>query len=449
LYQFYRCFYERSPYPLGSASGLNFKTQMTGPITRRDALLRTAALASASMIPAAPSTGIAASFNTPARVEEIDRALQAKVSTREIPGVVAMAANEQSVVYEGAFGFRDMATASRMSADTIFRVASMVKLLTSIAALQLVERGKLELDEPAGNIDPTLASAQVVSGFDAKGVPQLRPAQKPITLRNLLTHTSGFSYPLWDPTVVRYLKVARRDPSLPRMPLMFEPGSRWAYGGSLDQVGRMVEIAGGQSLDRYFSDHITGPLGMNDTGFSLTVKQRARQASLHMRDTNGKLLPQPLEEPDVPKVFSGGGGIYSTAPDYLTLLQALLDGGNLRETSILQPETVALMSENQIGDLEVGILKTTNPALSNDVNFFPGVRLRWGLGHMINIDPVPHGRKVGSLTWAGLFNTYYWIDPTMRIAGVIMMQILPFADRQALKAYRQFERGICHALGPA
>src|SRR5580692_7495686 len=418
---------------------------MTGPFTRRDALLRTAALASASMIPAAR----AAPLNKPVHTEEIDRALQARVSVREIPGVVAMAANGQSVVFEGVFGFRDMATASRMSTDTVFRIASMVKLLTSVAALQLVERGKLKLDEPAGNIDPTLASAQVLAGFDAKGVPQLHPAQRPITLRNLLTHTSGFSYPLWDPTVVRYLKVARRDPSLPRMPLMFEPGSRWAYGGSLDQVGRMVEIAGGQSLDRYFSDHITGPLGMNDTGFSLTVKQRARQASLHMRDANGKLLPQPLEKPDVPKVFSGGGGIYSTAPDYLTLLQALLNGGNLRETSILRPETVALMSENQIGNLEVGILKTTNPALSNDVNFFPGVRLRWGFGHMINIDPVPGGRKAGSLTWAGLFNTYYWIDPTMRIAGMIMMQILPFADRQALKVYRQFEHGICRAVEKA
>jgi methyl acetate hydrolase len=425
------------------------KTQMTGPITRRDALLRTAALASASMIAAAPSTGIAASLNKPARVEKIDRALQARVSAREIPGVVAMAANEQSVVYEGAFGFRDIAAASRMSTDTIFRVASMVKLLTSVAALQLVERGKLELDEPAGNIDPTLASALVLTGFDAKGVPQLRPAQKPITLRNLLTHTSGFSYPLWDPTVVRYLKVAGSNPAWPRMPLMFEPGSRWAYGGSLDRVGRMVEIAGGQSLDRYFSDHITGPLGMNDTGFSLTAKQRARQVRLHARDTNGKLFPQPLEKLDVPKVLSGGGGIYSTAPDYLTLLQALLNGGGLRETSILRPETVALMSENQIGNLEVGILKTTNPALSNDVDFFPGVRLRWGFGHMINIDPVPDCRKAGSLTWAGLFNTYYWIDPTTRIAGVIMMQILPFADRQALKAYRQFERGICRALGPA
>jgi methyl acetate hydrolase len=418
---------------------------MTGPFTRRDALLRTAALASASMIPAAR----AAPLNKPVHTEEIDRALQATVSAREIPGVVAMAANGQSVVYQGAFGFRDMAMASRMSTDTVFRIASMVKLLTSVAALQLVERGKLKLDEPAGNIDPTLASAQVLTGFDAKGVPQLRPAQGPITLRNLLTHTSGLSYPLWDANVVRYLKVARSNPALPRMPLMFDPGLRWAYGGGLDGVGRMVEIASGQSLDRYFSDHITGPLGMSDTGFSLTEEQRARQASLHVRDANGKLVPRSLEKPNVPRVPSGGGGIYSTAPDYLVLLQALMNGGRLRETSILRPETVALMAENQIGNLEAGILKTTNPALSNDVDLFPGVQLRWGLGHMINIDPVPGGRKAGSLTWAGLLNTYYWIDPTMRLAGVIMMQILPFADRQGLKAYRQFEHGICHALGSA
>jgi CubicO group peptidase (beta-lactamase class C family) len=421
---------------------------MTRPITRRDALLRTAALASAS-ISAAPLTAIAAPLDKPVHGEEIDRALQASVSAREIPGVVAMAANQQSVVYEGAFGLRDMATATRMSVDTVFRIASMVKLLTSVAALQLVERGTLKLDEPAGNIDPALASVQVLTGFDAKGAPQLRPAQKPITLRHLLTHTSGFSYPLWDQNVGRYRKFARRHPALPRTPLMFEPGSRWAYGGSLDRVGRIVEIAGGQNLDRYFSDHITGPLGMNDTGFSLSEKQRARQASLHVRDATGKLVPQPLEKPNAPKAVSGGGGIYSTAPDYLTLLQALLNGGSFRGTTILRPETVALMSANQIGDLEAGILKTTNPALSNDVDFFPHLRLRWGLGHMINLDPVAGGRHAGSLTWAGLFNTYYWIDPAMRIAGVIMMQILPFADRHALKAYRQFERGICHALAPA
>jgi len=418
---------------------------MTEPITRRDALLRTAALASASL--AAPLPGIAAPLNKPAHSEDIDRELQARVAAREIPSVVAMAANQESVIYQGAFGFRD--TASRMSTDTIFRIASMVKLLTSVAALQLVERGKLVLDEPAANIDPALASVQVLAGFDPKGIPQLRPPQKPVTLRNLLTHTSGFSYPLWDPNVVRYLKAARNDPALPRMVLMFEPGSRWAYGGSIDRVGRMVEIASGQSLDRYFGDHITGPLGMNDTTFSLTAEQRARQALLYVRDATGRLLPQPPEKPSVPKVFSGGGGIYSTAPDYLTLQQALLNDGRLRETSILRPETVAMMSENQIGNLEAGILRTTNPALSNDVDFFPGIQLRWGLGHMINIAPVHGGRKAGSLTWAGLLNTYYWIDPATRIAGVIMMQILPFADRKALHAYRQFEHGVYRLIGGA
>jgi methyl acetate hydrolase len=419
---------------------------MTGLLSRRDALVRTAGLAAASMIPAVSLPGVAAPLRQPVQSEEIDAALQATIGAREIPGVVAMAANESSVVYQGAFGVRNMAAAPRMSTDTIFRIASMVKLLTSVAALQLVEQGKLKLDEPAANIDPTLASPQLLVGFDAKGIPQLRPAQKPITLRHLLSHTSGFSYPLWDPNVVRYLKAARHDRALPRRPLLFEPGARWAYGGSLDNVGQLVEIASGMSLDRYFSDHITGPLGMTDTGFTITEKQRARQASLHVRDAAAKLLPQALEKPAAPKVFSGGGGIYSTAPDYLTLLQALLNGGSFHGASILRPETLALMSTNQIGNLRIGVLRTTNPALSNDVDFFPGVRLQWGLGHMINVGAGADGRSAGSLTWAGLFNTYYWIDPTTRIAGVIMMQILPFADPRALKAYRQFERGIYHAL---
>jgi methyl acetate hydrolase len=418
-------------------------------LTRRDALLRTAGCAAASLVAAVPLSGAAASVHKPVQGEEIDAALQIKVAAREIPGVVAMAANETSVVYQGAFGPRNMATAVPMSADTVFRIASMVKLLTSVAALQLVEQGRLKLDEPAANIDPTLAASLVLTGFDAKGVPQLRAAQKPITLRHLLSHTSGFSYPLWDPNAVRYNKAARGNSSLPRRPLMFEPGARWAYGGSLDNVGRLVEIAADKSLDRYFGEHITGPLGMNDTGFAISEKQRARQASLHVRDAHGKLLPQAFEKLTAPTAFSGGGGIYSTAPDYLTLLQALLNGGSLRGTRILRPESVAQMSANQIGNLEIGVMRTTNPALSNDVDLLPGVRLRWGLGHMINAGPVANGRKAGSVTWAGLFNTYYWIDPATKIAGVIMMQVLPFVDKQALIAYRQFERGIYHALGRA
>ena len=409
--------------------------------SRRDALLQMAVMACAA------SGARCANAAPPGAVSgrEVDAILRAKVEAGEVPGLVAMAATANAVIYQGAFGARDIAQPAKMSADTIFRIASMVKLLTSVAALQLVEQGKLGLDEPAEKIDPTLASPQVLSGFDLSGAPQLRPARTQITLRNLLTHTSGLSYPLWDPNAKRYLKMARGDPALPRSVLMFDPNDRWAYGGSLDRVGRLVEIAGGKPLDRYFRDHILLPLGMNDTGFEITERQRVREASLHVWSDDGRLVPQPREKHTASKVFSGGGGIYSTAPDYLTLLQALLNGGN----TILRPATVALMAVNQIGTLEAGIMKTTNPALSSDVDFFPGTRLRWGLGHMINLDPVQGGRKAGSLTWAGLYNTYYWIDPVSGIAGVIMMQVLPFADARALNVYRGFERGIYRGYKPA
>ena len=415
--------------------------------SRRDALLRTVDVTAAGLIPGAAVPSLAAPPRPQIRNADIDAVLQERVDAAEVPGVVAMAATEHSVIYHGAFGVRSIGARARMSADTVFSIASMTKLLTSVAAMQLVERGKIKLDEPAARIDPTLGSPQVLDGFDAQGMPQLRAARKPITLRHLLTHTSGFSYQLWDTNVIRYGKAARNNPALPRAPLMFDPGSKWAYGGSLDRVGRLVEIISGQTLDRYFHDHILGPLGMNDTSF--TLAESARQASLHLRKADGTLAPQPLVRRAEPKVISGGGGIYSTAPDYLTLLQALLNGGGSAGKSILRPQTVALMSTNQIGNVEAGILKTTNPALSDDVDFFPGVRLRWGLADMINVDPVPDGRRAGSLTWAGLYNTYYWIDPASRIAGVIMMQILPFADRRALKVYRLFERGIYRAHKPA
>ena len=385
----------------------------------------------------------------PGKTAEIDAILQASVETGEVPGVVAMAASERSVIYEGSFGLRDMRSEAKMSPDTVFRIASMIKLLTSVAAMQLVEQGKLKLDEPAAKIDPTLAAPQVLIGFDPQGAPQLRPAGKPITLRNLLSHTSGFSYQLWDANTARYLKIAKGNPALPRMPLMFDPGTKWAYGSSLDRVGKLVEIASKKRLDRYFRDHILGPLGMVDTGFVLAESQRRREAVLHARKADGTLSPLPLEKKVTsPKTFAGGSGIFSTAPDYLRLLQALLGRGTFNGSKILRPETASLLGKNQIGDIEAGIMKTTNPRLSADVDFFPGVRLRWGLGHMINLDAVENGRKAGSLSWAGLYNTQYWVDPASGIAGVIMMQVLPFADERALNVYRQFERAIYRFIEP-
>ena len=414
-------------------------------LTRRDTLLQALAFAGASGLQSA----IAATSRPAPPNSHLDSILQGAVNAREVPGVVAMAANDHNVIYGGAFGLRCLGTQAKMSIDTVFRIASMVKLLTSVAAMQLVETGKLSLDEPASKVDPELGSIPVVTGFDAKGAPQLRPPLRPITLRNLLTHTSGFSYPLWDENAVRYYAVAHKTKGLPRRPLFFDPDTKWSYGGSLDKVGRLVEIASGEPLDRYFRNHICQPLGMMDTGFEITAGQRAREANLHVRKGDGTLAAKPLEKANEPHSHSGGGGIYSTAPDYLTLLRALLNGGSLDGATILKPETVALMSQNQIGDIEAGVMKTTNPALSSDVDFFPGLRKRWAFGHMITLDPVRDGRGAGSLTWAGLLNTYYWIDPASRVAGVIMMQMLPFADAHALKLYREFEHGIYHAFKSA
>jgi CubicO group peptidase (beta-lactamase class C family) len=419
---------------------------MKGQLSRRDAL-QTLAMVGAGAVAGAPSSGRAVSVA--ARDHAIDTILQRAVDLREVPGVVAMAATDRAVVYEGAFGPRSVGSPTKMSPDTVFRIASMVKLLTSIAAMQLVEQDKLKLDEPAERIDPELASFLVLDGFDDKGAPQMRAARKPLTLRNLLTHTSGFTYPLWNASVVRYLKCCLTDKKLPHRPLTFDPDSKWAYGSSIDRVGRLVEIASGMPLDRYFHEHITGPLGMHDTAFNISASQHLREAAIHRRNAEGSFKAEPLEKPAVATSFSGGGGIYSSAPDYLTLLRALLNGGSLDGATILKPETVALMSQNQIGDIEAGVMKTTNPGLSSDVDFFPGVRKRWAFGHMITLDPVKDGRGVGSLTWAGLLNTYYWIDPASRMAGVIMMQMLPFADAHALKLYREFERGVYHAFKSA
>jgi CubicO group peptidase (beta-lactamase class C family) len=416
---------------------------MTGQLSRRDAL-QTLALAGAGAIVGAPSSSLAVPDH-----HGLDAILKAAVDTREVPGVVAMAATGNSIIYEGAFGPRCIGTAPRMTTDTVFRIASMVKLMTSVAAMQMVERGKLKLDEPAETIDPDLATVRVLDGFDTKGAPQMRPPHKPLTLRNLLTHTSGYTYPLWNGDVVRYMKCCKTDKTLPRRPLTFDPDAKWAYGGSIDRVGRLVEIASGMPLAQYVRDNITGPLGMHDTVVDLSASQRAREASVHKRHPSGAFFAEPQEKPTVNSGFSGGGGIYSTAPDYLTLLQALLNGGTLNGATILKPETVAMMSQNQIGDIQAGIMKTTNPALSSDVDFFPGVRKRWGFGHMLTLDPVKDGRKAGSLTWAGLLNTYYWIDPASGVAGIIMMQMLPFADAHALKLYRAFERGVYHAFKSA
>jgi len=424
-----------------------------GP-TRRDMLLTSAKLALASSLafdPIAVAKAREAKELDRGTLAQIDAVLRAAVRAGEVPGVVALAVNDNGIIYEGVFGLRRLPDGPAMTRATIFRIASMVKLVTSVAAMQLVEQQRLWLDGPLPDIDPALGSPQVLQGFDAAGKPVLRLPKRPITLRQLLTHTAGFTYRLWDTKAVQYLKAINRLPSAERVnarhsPLMFDPGERWQYGPNINWVGDIVQSISGERLDAYFRKYIFDPLGMKDTEFILSPQQRAREASVHRRQPNGSLTALPMEAQTTAQSFSGGGGIYSTGPDYLTLIRALLLGGAIGGTRILRPETAALMGQNQIGNIEVGVLRTTEPALSNDVDFFPNGNLKWGFGHMINMQAVSGGRSAGSLSWGGLFNTYYWIDPNRRVAAVFMTQVLPFADHGALRAYQQFERGIYHAL---
>jgi methyl acetate hydrolase len=381
----------------------------------------------------------------------IDAALSRAAEAKGVPGVVALAATDTGIMYEGAFGLRDIVAGPTMTRDSVFRIASMTKAVSSVAAMQLVEQGKLQLETPIGNILPELAASQVLEGFDSSGAPRLRPAKRPITLRHLLTHTAGFGYEVWNPELIRYV-TATGMPALMtgklaalRLPLVFDPGDRWEYGINIDWVGRAIEAVAGQSLDAYFSAHIFAPLGMTDTGFVPSADQASRLVRVHRRGAEGSLEPITMEMPQR-EFFSGGGGLLSTGRDYLAFLQMLLHQGRFNGAELLRPATVSLMGQNQIGDLQLGVMKTAMPETSNDVNLFPGVRCGHGLASVVNAQQGPNGRSAGTLTWAGLFNTYYWIDPQKHVAGVILTQVLPFADDRAVTLYGEFERGVYDAL---
>ena len=390
-------------------------------------------------------TQMTASSEAQAQIEDT---LRGAVEAGDVPGVVAMAATAGGPIYEGAFGLRALGAGPAMTLDTVFRIASMTKAITSVAAMQLVEQGRLSLDGPVPDIDPALARPQVLEGFDASGAPRLRPAKRPITLRDLLTHTAGFVYEMWNADAKRYVEATGIPPVLSgrlaalRRPLAFDPGDRWEYGINIDWVGQLVEAASGMNLDAYFREHIFGPLGMSDTGFVPSPEQQKRRASVHQRQPGGGLVVQPLPAVSTPEFFAGGGGLSSTPRDYLAFLRMLLHGGTLNSARILRPETVELMNRNHIGDLPAGVMKTQAPALSNDVDFFPGATIRWGLGYMLNMEAGPNGRSAGTVSWAGLFNSYYWLDPVRHVTGVILTQILPFADPAAVRLYGQFERGV-------
>jgi len=387
---------------------------------------------------------------------EIDQLLRRMSDAKEIPGVVATAATSKEVIYQGAFGKRDLskddAKNNEMTADSVFWIASMTKAITAAAGMQLVEQGKLSLDEPIGKVLPDLAAPQVLEGFDAKGEPKLRAAKKPITLRHLMTHTAGFAYDMWNGDMVQYLEktgtpgvITCKNGAL-KTPIMTDPGTRWEYGTNIDFVGKAVEAASGKKLDAYLRDHLFTPLGMGDTAFRIGDAQRKRLVGMHQRNEDGSLGVIPFELDQDPEFHMGGGGLYGTAGDYIKFTQMILNKGKGNGNQVLKPETVATMGQNHIGDLTMGRMPSAVAFATNDVDLFPDVVKKWGLSFMINTAKTPEGRSAGSLAWAGLANTYFWIDPARDVAGVILMQLLPFVDGKCLQAFAGFERGVYAGL---
>ena len=384
---------------------------------------------------------------------DLDALLKKAVDSQAVPGVVAVATNRNEVIYEGGFGERVLGGGQVMTPDTVVWIASMTKAVTGAAAMQQVEQGNLGLDSPAGEIIPYLGEVQVLEGFNEAGRPIIRAPKQAITLRHLLTHTAGFSYEIWNPSIIRYQEaegvpmVTTCENAALRTPLMFDPGTNWDYGINIDWAGKMVEAASGQSLGQYMQEHIFDPLGMTNTAFKLTSQMRARMAKIHQRGEDDSFTALDLEIPQEPEFEMGGGGLYSTVGDYAKFVRMILNAGAANGNQLLKPETVAMMSSNQMGANRVCPLKTAMPPLSNDAEFFPGMEKTWGLSFMINTEQAPTGRPAGSLAWAGLANSYFWIDPQTGIGGVYATQVLPFADKKSLPLFFAFETAVYNGLG--
>jgi methyl acetate hydrolase len=373
--------------------------------------------------------------------QSLDVEMRRAVERKDTAGVVVMAADRKGVIYQGAFGVADIGEAKPLKPDALFRIASMTKAVTSIAAMQLIEQGRFALDDPVEKYFPAFAKLSVFESFDpATGAYRLKPATKTVTVRHLFTHTSGLGYPFTS-AILRDFK-PRAGEDFPVGPLLFEPGTRWHYGTSTDWLGRLVEKVSGSSLEDYFRQNIFTPLGMLDTFYFVPKDKEARLVTVNRRLPDGSLGKDSVQPPTSGFTPVGGGGLSSTASDYIRFTTMFLNGGELDGARILSAGSVAQMGQNQIGAIGVPALKAALPDRSEDFSFIADGRDKWGLGFLITADAVSGKRSAGSLSWGGINNTYYWLDPTRGLTGVILMQFLPFADRRALAVYDAFERGV-------
>ena len=379
----------------------------------------------------------------------LDRIIADGVARNVAPGITAMTGNASGITWAGCAGEREPGCA--MTLDTVFRLFSMTKAVGSVAAMILIERGRLSMDTLAADILPEFGALQRLTGFDGD-IPLYAPPKTPVTVRQLVTHTSGLAYETWNASMPNWLKATGNPPIISGLkasldcPLMFEPGERWGYGIGTDWLGRIVEVVDGRSIDRFCIEEILEPLGMTDTAFEPEPHLTERLCAAHRRTRDGGFASLSLDPPRHPEVYGMGHALYATAPDYLRFLRMILNGGALDGRRILTGENVDTMLANQIGALRLEPMISYVPQASADVDFFPGTPKTQSFACMRVEADVPGMRSAGSQGWAGLLNTHYWFDPAKDLIGILMTQTLPFMEPPFAELYTQFERAVYAAL---
>ena len=366
-----------------------------------------------------------------------------------VPGVSAVVTDKTGNIYEGAAGKRQLGGDVDMTTDSVCAIFSTTKAITGTVCLQLLESGQLDLDAPAKEYAPEIGELQVLEGFSDDGSPQLRAPKTEITTRMLLLHTAGFAYDFFNETYNR-LAQEQGQPSVItasmaslKTPMLFDPGTEWEYGTSIDWAGQVCEGITGKRLGQLMKEGVFDRLGMNDTAFTMTDSMRSRYTTMHQRDAAGVLAPLPdfMLDQD-PEVHMGGHGLHSTAQDYAKFIRMWLNDGDGPNGRVLKPETVRMAEQNGLGEMKIKGLPGGIPSLSNYAEFFPGMAKSWGLTFMINDEDAPTGRPAGSLAWAGLSNLYYWIDRRNGIGGFWATQILPFVDPASVGGYLDLETAV-------
>ena len=400
---------------------------------------------------ALPGTVRSGAMSTSTRTRVIDDVLAEAVAAGAVPNVVAIAADREGIIYEGAVGPRAPGETDTLDGDTPFRIMSMTKPVVTVAALQLSEQLKLDIDAPVEEYCPEFAEVQLLAGVQ-DGRPLLRPPARKVTVKQLITHTSGLGYWFWSADVLAWERAvgAPRPMSGLRAvldaPLVFEPGTAFLYGHGTDWLGLVVEAVVGRRLDEAIAAIVTDPLDMTRTGFALNDRARAGLVPVHLRAPDGGWEPSEIELPSRPEYVSGSRGLYSTPRDYLTFQRMLLaDGTAPNGATLLAPDTVRAMFSDQISPLTFPPdIPTADPDAACSLNVGPA--FTWGYGLLINGEDQPARRRARSGAWSGLFNTHFWVDPAAGLTGAIYTQALPFLAPAARELYQDFETAVYASL---